>query len=61
MICGDAYANGRIDNLDKNDIWLPDLNKIGYYSGDFDMNGAVLSNEKQVLWKTNSGKSSKLP
>jgi len=58
---GDGNANGQIDNIDKDDIWLPDLYSSGYYPGDLDMNGTVLDNDKQTLWEPNSGKSRKLP
>jgi len=61
MTSGDADANGDIDNIDKDDIWLLERYSSGYFSGDFDMNGTVLDSDKQVLWKNNAGKSKMLP
>ena len=61
MTSGDANADGDIDNMDKDDIWLPDLYNSGYLPGDFDMNGTVLDSDKQTMWEPNVGKSRKLP
>jgi len=61
MTAGDANADGDIDNIDKDDIWLPDLYSSGYYPGDFNLSGYVLDNDKQTLWEPNSGKSRKQP
>lgn len=61
MICGDANADGDIDNVDKDDVWLPERYSSGYYPGDIDMNGSVLDSDKETLWEDNTGKSSVLP
>ncbi len=61
MTSGDANADGDIDNVDKDDVWLPDRYSSGYYPGDFDMNGTVLDSDKETWWEENSGKSRKLP
>ncbi len=61
MLGGDGNADGNINNIDKNDIWLPQKYNTGYYIGDFDMNGTVLNNDKEILWEENVGKSRILP
>ncbi|MBN2174132.1 MAG: choice-of-anchor D domain-containing protein [Bacteroidales bacterium] len=58
MAGGNANADCEINNLDKNDVWVGQLSGNGYYSGDFNMDGAVDMNDKYENWETNSGKCS---
>ncbi len=60
MMSGDGNGDGEVDNVDKDDIWVPEQSSIGYLSGDYDMNGAV-NNDDLNLWDTNSGKGSGVP
>lgn len=61
MVSGDGNANGQVDNVDKNDIWVPQAGLSGYYAGDFSMNGQVDNADKIDLWSVNSGRSSQAP
>ncbi len=60
MMSGDGNGDGEVDNVDKDDIWIPEQSSIGYLPGDYDMNGAV-NNDDLNLWDTNSGKGSGVP
>jgi hypothetical protein len=60
MISGDGNGDGEVDNVDKDDIWVPEESSIGYLSGDYDLSGAV-NNVDLNLWDTNSGKGSGVP
>ncbi|MBC8489634.1 MAG: hypothetical protein H8D45_26750 [Bacteroidetes bacterium] len=53
---GDGNSDGDINNLDKNDIWLPDYGNTGYLNGDFNMDSQVLDDDKIDIWQPNSGK-----
>jgi uncharacterized protein (TIGR02145 family) len=55
MIAGDGNADGQVDNLDKDDIWLSQDNFTGYYSGDYNMDSEVDDDDKIVKWEPNSG------
>ncbi len=56
MIAGDGNGDAQIDNLDKDDVWLPQKNLTGYYSGDYNMESQVNDDDKIVKWEPNSGK-----
>ncbi len=60
MMSGDGNGDGEVDNVDKDDIWIPEQSSIGYILGDYDMSGAV-NNDDLNLWDTNSGKGSGVP
>jgi len=55
MISGNGDGNNQINNYDKNEIWLNDLNSFGYYLGDFDMDCQVNVEDLIVNWKENVG------
>ncbi len=61
IISGDGNADGQINNNDKNEIWLGQLNNSGYYSGDYNMDGKVNEIDLAGKWKINSGKGSWKP
>jgi len=52
----DGNADGQINNIDKNDIWLLQKNNSGYLSGDFNMDAEVNENDIDEFWKINAGK-----
>ncbi len=57
---GDGFNDLNINNQDKNESWVEELDSSGYYSGDFRMNGTV-DNSDINLWKSNCGKSGIVP
>ena len=61
LASGDGNNNKEIDNLDKNDIWLPNNGNMGYYIGDYNLDGQVNSSDKVIKWEPNAGKGSKIP
>jgi len=61
MISGDGNGNGQVDNNDKNEIWLQELNFTNYLSGDFDLNGMVNEIDKSIYWAPNAGQGSQVP
>ncbi len=56
MIAADGDANGQVDNLDKDEVWLIQKNSTGYKSGDFNMDGQVNDTDRNDFWTPNSGK-----
>jgi len=46
MISSDGNASGQVNNVDKNEVWLPELGLSGYLFGDFNMNGQVDMDDK---------------
>jgi hypothetical protein len=61
MYGGDGNSDGQVNNIDKNDIWLPTYGNNGYLLGDFDMNGNVDIADLTVIWYENTGKASMVP
>ena len=61
MIAGDGNADGQIDNIDKDDVWLTQKDNTGYYSADFNMDVIVSTTDKVMMWQPNAGKGSKVP
>ena len=60
-LSGDGLNDIRINNEDKNEIWEQDYQEVGYKKGDFNMDGQVNLSDKEVNWKSNSGKSGMVP
>ncbi|MCF8369068.1 MAG: hypothetical protein K9G76_08485 [Bacteroidales bacterium] len=58
MFSGDGNADGEINNLDKDDIWINHFGNAGYFSGDFNLNGQVDQIDLNFQWQSNSGKTS---
>ncbi|RLD58311.1 MAG: hypothetical protein DRJ05_08250 [Bacteroidetes bacterium] len=58
MISGDGNHDFKVDNDDKNEVWLPQLGNMGYYFGDFNRDGVVDDIDKDDYWKPNAGKGS---
>ncbi len=58
MISGDGNHDFKVDNEDKNEVWLPQLGNMGYYFGDFNRDGVVDDTDKDDYWKPNAGKGS---
>ena len=61
MTAGDADGDGKIDNKDKNEIWLNQLGTTGYLNSDLNIDGVVDFDDKLIYWNLNSGKSSQVP
>jgi hypothetical protein len=57
MISGDGNHDFKVDNTDKNEVWLPQYGNTGYYFGDFNRDGTVDDTDKDDYWAPNSGKS----
>jgi hypothetical protein len=55
LLTGDANEDGYINNVDKNDYWVPKNGNSGYYPADFNMNGTVDSTDLDDYWKVNTG------
>ena len=55
MIGGDGLPDGGVNNLDKNDIWVPQAGGSGYLGGDFNMDGQVNNTDKIDIWNPNTG------
>jgi len=58
MISADGNSSGQIDNVDKNDVWLPEFDLTGYYRGDFNMDTQVDQDDKLARWILNVGRGS---
>jgi uncharacterized protein (TIGR02145 family) len=58
MISADGNSSGQIDNVDKNDVWLPEFGHTGYYRGDFNMDTQVDQDDKLARWILNVGRGS---
>ncbi len=58
MISGDGNHDFKVNNEDKNGVWLPQLGNIGYYFGDFNRDGVVDYTDRDDYWKPNAGKGS---
>ncbi len=56
MYAADGNSSNQIDNKDKNEVWEPQQDSIGYYNGDFNLSTQVDINDKDVTWKQNVGK-----
>ena len=58
MLSGDGNQDFKIDNSDKDEVWLPQLGNTGYYFGDFNRDGIVDNTDLDDFWKPNAGKGS---
>jgi len=58
---GNGSPDDSIDLTDINTIWSPQAGTRGYLSGDFNMNGEVQNDDKNLLWKKSRGKTSQIP
>jgi uncharacterized protein (TIGR02145 family) len=56
LLAADGNANNQIDNNDKNEVWWTQKELPGYNGGDFNMNGQVGEDDRQVTWLENVGK-----
>ncbi len=61
MFCGDADADGVINNSDINQGWWLQAGKSGYYFGDFNLDGQVDNKDKNKCWFRNVGRQSLIP
>ncbi|MCF8368574.1 MAG: hypothetical protein K9G76_05990 [Bacteroidales bacterium] len=61
VMSGDGNADGKIDNSDKNQIWVSQQGNSGYLSADYNMNGIVDEADIQIYWKLNAGKGHWIP
>ncbi len=58
---GDGSSDIKIDNTDKNDIWVEQFGSTGYLNGDFNLDGVVDDTDKIYYWNINSGKNGFVP
>ncbi len=61
MVAGDANADGSVDNVDKNDWWIPQAGSSGYFEADFSMDSNVDNVDKNDLWVPNGGNGTQVP
>ena len=61
MAGGDGDANGKVETVDKTNIWLPQAGTRGYKISDFNMDTQVDNKDKNDIWHFNSGKESQVP
>ncbi|MCD4697445.1 MAG: hypothetical protein K8S16_14520, partial [Bacteroidales bacterium] len=61
VMSGDGLNDTKINNEDKNEVWVPQDDNYGYYEGDFNLDGQVNDPDKVVYWEPNSGKSGMVP
>ncbi len=54
LVTGDADGDGYVNNVDKNDYWVPGNGNTGYYDSDFNMDGNVDATDLNY-WKNNAG------
>ncbi|MBN1340954.1 MAG: LamG domain-containing protein [Bacteroidales bacterium] len=55
MTGGDGFPDGEANNIDKNDVWVPEAGSSGYYGGDFNLDGQVNNPDKNEIWIPNTG------
>jgi hypothetical protein len=60
MITGDGNGDGQANNKDKNDVIPLQLGQAGYKSCDFNLDGQVDANDKDIYWRTNGGKGTQI-
>jgi hypothetical protein len=61
MIAADGNADGFIDDLDMENIWVPQAGDAGYKSGDYNLDTQVDNKDKDDVWVPNEGKGSIIP
>jgi hypothetical protein len=61
MVGADGNADGQINNLDKNDVWLAQQGAFGYKSGDFNMDSQVTDEDINSFWIPNTGFGAHIP
>lgn len=55
LMAADGNSNGQINNSDKNEIWLSQLENSGYFDGDFNLDGQVNFEDLNTTWTLNAG------
>jgi len=53
MVCGDAYADGIIDDDDRFESWYPETGESGYLGSDVNLNGQSNNQDKNDYWIKN--------
>ncbi|MBN1326971.1 MAG: T9SS type A sorting domain-containing protein, partial [Candidatus Cloacimonetes bacterium] len=61
MLTGDGSNNNQIQNDDKNEFWINQVNYAGYLSADFNLNGQVQNDDKNEYWINNVGRGLTFP
>lgn len=56
MYSGNGNGDVQIDNKDKDDVWVPQINSFGYFEGDYNMDSQVDVDDKVINWEINVGK-----
>jgi hypothetical protein len=55
MKAADGDASFQIDNKDKIEVWLPEINNNGYLNADYNMDGMVELHDINGIWSANTG------
>lgn len=58
---GNGLPDDSISTEDINSVWGPEAGTAGYRQGDFNLNGEVQNNDKNLYWKIARGKTSGIP
>ncbi|MEL6822260.1 MAG: hypothetical protein AAFP70_10895, partial [Calditrichota bacterium] len=58
---GNGLADDSISTEDINSAWGPEAGTTGYRQSDFNLNGEVQNDDKNLYWKVARGKSSGIP
>ncbi len=63
MVAGDGDANGAVDDLDRQNVWLPQNGTAYSYDkyGDFNLDGAIDAIDFNTCWLVNRGRTSQVP
>ena len=61
MYATDGNADGVVNNVDRDDVWLIQNGNMGYLEGDFNMNSGVTVHDVNQLWNLNDGKITQVP
>jgi len=58
---GNGLFDSKVDNKDKNDLWAIQNGLVGYFNGDYNMDGTVSPNDKIEIWSESVGRSEVMP
>jgi hypothetical protein len=61
MVAGDGNADRYVLQNDKTNVWNPQAGKLGYLSGDFNLDGHVNNADKNDSWMQNISKQCQVP
>jgi len=61
MYATDGNADGIVNIVDRDNVWLIQNGNMGYLEGDFNMNSGVTVHDVNQLWNLNNGKTTQVP